>query len=233
MNEQGDPNRADDPGAADLLISRIVDRRATPEDWRALRRALGRDAEPRGAPGGGAGDMLAEIEAAHRIDADLCRAVEGEIGVSERVELPPMRLRAPERRLRLVGTWGGWAAAAGLALAWIMGVQPPAPDPGDGTQQAGPIPGAGWSSGQGPSVEEAFDQYVRAGRESGRIVRVDPELRGIDSTPLENGAGVEVIYLRRVLERAVIDDVYRYATDDLGRVVPVRVEAIPRRGGPM
>jgi len=217
-------DHADD--TRDRLVTRLIDGMASPDDWQHLRHLASSDPDRHAR-------LLDEIERTQQIDAALSETVARQLDAACSVA-PPSPER-PQATLRLVRAWSGWAVAAALALMWSV----LSPGAGMGSlgdvQRAGVpvIPASGVAPDEEASVDQAFDQYVRLGTESGRVLEVDPELRVVESTPLADGSGVEVVYVRRVLERVIVDEVYRKTTDELGRVVPVRLERLPRRSGPM
>lgn len=73
---------------------------------------------------------------------------------------------------------------------------------------------------------EAMDEYLRLAMASGRVLE---ELPPVTVSVEENDSGeVEVVFVRRWLERARVGDMYRLARDEHGRVVPVKTKAAPR-----
>ena len=83
------------------------------------------------------------------------------------------------------------------------------------TRQA---PGAAEAIPVMSTTQSAFANYMQLGLSEGRILRELPprtvELRTTES-------GMEVVYVRRLLERARVDDVYRVGQDELGRAKAV------------
>jgi hypothetical protein len=171
---------------ADRLISRIVDRRAEPQDWTSFA-------------------ALAHSEPAHweqllvtlRADVALRAALAGTLETAETVETPLPSLS----RWRQARPWTGWAAAGLLALCWAgasaFGPQPAAPPASPLAQPA--------VASKTPVVEEL-------------------PLRLMGARPGPAGRGVEVLYVRPVVERAVVDGVYSVGTDELGRPAPVQID---------
>jgi hypothetical protein len=49
-------------------------------------------------------------------------------------------------------------------------------------------------------------------------------LRLVGVRPQPGGRGIEVLYERPVVERAVVDGVYSFGTDELGRPAPVALD---------
>lgn len=64
-----------------------------------------------------------------------------------------------------------------------------------------------------------------APRAAAAVVEELPPLM-LDSFPAADGGGVDVVYLRRVVERVRVDECYRLAADEHGRpaAVPVRFD---------
>lgn len=204
--------------ARDLLISRVIDGRTSANDWDRFRALALHDPE--------IWIELADTQRQHEaLRCELSHAV----GIADRVDLPggPIDDSYTRQRLGVVGRWGGWALAAALLLAWSLG-NPVLPASSDSTlpQTAG-IPGAGLT-GIGleeAEPEQAFEQYLLAGQRSGRVVAEMPEQMVIETTPRSDGS-IEVLYLRQVIERRVLDRAYRRVRDDAGNTiaVPVRYE---------
>lgn len=191
----------------ELAAHRLISREATPADIDLLaRRAAAGD------------DVLGALLNTARDDSAARAALEGVLASAEAVELPAQRPEAPTvhlRRLRLAAP--GWLAAAAVALVWgAMSFRPgPALEPG-----LMPV-------GYQPTAEEALDQYLEAGALQGRVIGELPALL-VESRPVERGA--EIVYIRRVLERAVVDGIVEHDVDDAGRIVerPVSAAAFAR-----
>lgn len=197
------PNLSDfsryEPTREDILIGRVVDGEATPSDWGELEHMSKADAA--------LWQRLAQSQRAH---ARLERAVEDEIAVAELVELPePVSVIASFRsRWQL---WGGWAVAAGLALAWLGAGSGPA-------MLRGPSPVATNTNVAGLGLDEMLSQYLDKGRESNRVVNAMP-LQLLKTNQLEQGQGTEVIYVRPIVERVIVTDfrTMNVVTDEAGQ----------------
>ncbi|TVS08076.1 MAG: hypothetical protein EA423_02440 [Phycisphaerales bacterium] len=96
--------------------------------------------------------------------------------------------------------------------------------PGGG-EEATTLQSAGIGFG---SIDDAMRVYMQRGVESGRVVEPEPRLVLIEARPEADGM-VEVRYMRQIIERALVDDVYELAPDDGGVLVPVRLDVRPRR----
>lgn len=202
----------------DILINRVVDDEATSADWAALKALAARDAT--------IWRDLAEAQHAH---AELCAAVEETVAVVDAVEAPVddvMRWRF-SARVRTAATWGGWAAAAAVALAWVGGVDRSGADAQD-VNSAGMLP-----VGASLTAADALQKYLDLGRESGDVVGLMPEVVLVDSAPNPAGSGYEVVFIRQIMERRVVEDFYRLGADELGRPVPVRMDVVRRAKDPM
>lgn len=195
-------------GELDILITRVVDGRAGQEDWRRLESLAEHDA-----------GVWRELAQAQRDDQILRRAVGMAVSGAAGVELPSTPAHEAHRmhfqvgeRTRRVAMWGGWAAAALVTLAFVTG------NPGNAnqTQTAG--------GGQVLSAAEALSRYLDQGRKEGRVINEMPEKVLVDTQPLADGKGYDVVYFRLIMERDRVPDLYRFSTDELGQPVPVRVE---------
>lgn len=186
----------------DILIGRVVSCEATGSDWNALE-ALAQDDE-------GVWKRLAQTQRDH--DA-LTREVGDAVQAADRVDIPLRAAQASHGvRVRL-RAWSGWAAAAALAIVWLgsLGMLGgPAPGVSSGENAASVMPAS-------LTPEEAFDHYLFEGRERGQVLGELPKIL-VDSRLGADGAAVEVIYLRRIVERKTVDSVLTFDEDDAGEV---------------
>lgn len=207
--------------ARDLLLSRIIDGRAGSADWDRFRALAAR--EP---------DIWAELGDFQHQHESLRHEVSCAVSLADRIDLPAGMIddTSTRRRLGLVGRWGGWVAAASLLLAWSMGIPSlPLGEDGSVPAQSAGLAGSGLA-GIGlreAEPEQAFEQYLVAGQRSGRVVAEMPEQVVIETTPRDDGS-IEVLYLRQVIERRVIDRAYRRVQDDAGNTIAVPVRYEPR-----
>ncbi len=203
---------------ADLLISRAVDGRTSAAEWVLLELAAAQD------PG-----VWRRLAQAHRDQALLVKGVSRAVDVSDHIELPtPLEAErhASEGRsvLGRVRTWGGWAAAAMLVIAFVMQTRQ-GPSPSTTMPQSKPT-----EAGLLVSAADAFKTYLDKGKEEGRVLGEVPDQVLVDSRPAENGNGYDVVYVRQVVERARVADLYRFSHDEAGRATPVRLQARPAQG---
>lgn len=194
------------PIEREILISRVLDGEASPEDWTAFRALAEQDTS-----------LWGELAAQQQDHAELEAAVRSAIAVADGIEAP-IREHAAEHfaiRVRQAGQWAGWAVAAVLTLAWGVHGQL-----GTGTQQAslGPIMTPPPTLAE-PTPDEALDLYLTRGAEAGRVVGVMPDLVVMDSRPIEGGDSMEVLYLRQIIERHVIEDASEVRRDELGNPI--------------
>ncbi len=167
-------------------------------------------------------EALVRIAAALRAAAQVESGVEAAQALVETIELPATGDRVSNRPsfvARGVGSWSGWATAAMVAAAWILAAMlnstPPEVPPSGGSDVL-------------LTANQALEQYMRAGADEGRIVRELPLLTvGIRPTP--DGEESEVIYLRRFMERALVEGVYKIGFDEQGRAVVVLTDESPGR----
>lgn len=200
----------------DMLISRLVDGDASREDWRAFRALADAD-----------GELWRELAEAQRDQAELAQAVGAAVAVADLVEAPVMEHTREkfENRLRLAVRWGGWAVAAAMALAWVGGYMPATTTIGSGpVVPANILPSFGTAS-------DAYKAYLSKGQEEGRVLGESPARVLVSKTPTADGKGFEVIYLRQILERSVVNDLYQFGYDESGQAVPVRIEEAPTGKG--
>ncbi len=202
----------------EVLVSRLVDARASDQDWATLR-ALARVDET----------IWTEIIDTRRGCEALVREVAPIVDCAERVDVPHLRLTRAvpggagrSARSHLVG----WAVAAVLALGFVA-------------QQTGLIqtgmehrPGAQGTLMNVPPAtpQSAWDSYLSAGREAGLVVGELPERMVVDVRPSPTGEGYEAFYVRQVLERAWVSDLYKIGVNESGKKVLIPTSA-PVEGG--
>lgn len=185
------------------MIERILNRQIEARDLDELAQLSQRQPE-----------ALVRIAAALRAAAQVESGVEAAQALAETIELPATgdrELNRPSLIARGVGSWSGWATAAMVAAAWMLAAMlnssPPVATPSSGSDVL-------------LTANQALQQYMRAGTDEGRIVQELPLLTvGIRPTP--DGEESEVIYLRRFMERALVERVYKMGIDEQGRAVVV------------
>lgn len=214
-----EPTRSD-PTREEILIGRVTDGEASAADWSEL------DALAAADPG-----VWNRLAAEQRRHAALEQAVDDALTVGELVDLPTWQNGG-------AATWSarwsgrlGWAAAAAVALAWVgthrAGLQAggAAPSNRNGApQQANLFPG-GAVGGSGALL----DQYLDQGREEGRVLDELPTLL-VETRRNPDGEGSEVIYVRQILERATVREMYTVGTDEFGQPRPAPF--VPSRPAP-
>jgi len=207
----------------DMLISRIIDGRATSTDWRLL------DAEGTHDP-----SVWRELAHAQRDHQALCAVMDRASSVADAVDLPP-EAAANYRFPGVAGgvrAWGGWAAAAAiLIVATSRGVFTPSADPVLGGNQAGLLPRIGAASAE--TASSAWDRYLDVGAREGRVVRELPDKVMVETVPAADGAGYDVYFVRQILERVRVPDLYTGVTDEVGNTRPIRVRVRSQSQGAM
>lgn len=218
----------------DTLINRIAATEATRNEWHAFEQHA--EDEPR------AWERLArtlrdELSLRSALDESLAA---GEVGIPERaiittartapIEIETERDWQREDRRAASPTfedqaivasqhprtlrWSGWAIAAMLAVAWVAAsifmpnrAQHPAQSD---------VSTAGLINPAMLSPDDAYDLYRDRGIAEQRLIEELPILM-VGTQAVDNGEGVEVIYVRRLVERAKIDVVFELGVDDLGQ----------------
>ena len=192
----------------DVLISRMIDAEASPEDWAMFKAIAARE------PG-----VWAELADAQQDRAELAESLARAVAIADAVEAP-VECVMGERvsaRARVAFAWTGWGVAALLAFGAVVG-------PSLGVRN--PFETGVHSASLGPDVfriaspEDAVKVYLDKGQESGDVLGELPDRLLVRSTP--SGDGYEVIYVRQFIERTVVRDMYSLGVDELGRPVPVR-----------
>lgn len=199
---------AEDP-RDEILINRVVDGEATPADWAELDVVAQRDPS-----------IWARLAEAQRAQASLQRAVEDAFTVAELVDLPHPSERLEQAWNARVRVWGGWLVAAVVAIAWvgnfaqIRALQQSQRAGVGAAGEVGQLAGVG-----GMTPEQLFDAYMQSGKANGRVVGEMPMVM-LESVPTSDGRA-QITFVRPVVERAIVDQIYEMGQTDAGRPVPV------------
>lgn len=201
----------------DILISRVIDGDATAGEWDELTALAAADPS-----------VWRNLALSLREDKVLTRAMNMDVAVADSIEMPGtgerpaalIELREPGRHpavLARLGGWSGWGIAAVLAIAVVTGMLSPTPiDPGLET---------GSNKAQILSAADLLQAYLDQGRQEDLVIAEVPERVLIETRPVEAGGGYELLYLRQILERTVVPDLYRfYGQDEMGRPTLVRYD---------
>ncbi len=178
----------------EILLSRAVDRAASAEDWHKLQDLSARDSA--------VWQRLAETL---RAETARALAVQNVLGTlpEESTTLPRPRSVARRRWLQ------GLATAVLVLVTWVVARgtvdDPQTPIQGDSRER---------------SASDLLREYVRRTTETGQHVRELP-LATLATRPVEGGGGLEVIYVRRLLERVRVDRAVRLGRDEHGRLQAV------------
>ena len=198
----------------DTLISRAVSDDGGARDWDDLV-ALA-EADPA---------LWREVAEGHHDDVVLRRAMSPAAHLADSTPLPasaPRRAAAPPWRgpARWISAGGGWLVAALVALAWTIHLG--ATDPRDGaSSRARVLPIA--------TAADAFQTYLDMGRQERLVVGEIPTRILVESRRAPAGEGYELLYIRQVLERTVVGDLYQFSgQDEQGGATLVRYEHRPR-----
>ncbi len=200
----------------DILITRVIDQRANAQDWVELEAAGSADPT-----------VWRELALAQRDDSALRATVLVATAGADDVVLGgtegqlEVRHEAGVReRLRRVGMWSGWAAAAAVVLAVFAARSP---------QQNG-LAGltsnpAGGIKPQvaGLALPEVLENYINRGKLEGTVIGELPQKLLLDSTRTPDGR-TEVTFVRQIVERVKLDDLYRTTVDEAGKVQPLKIE---------
>lgn len=205
-------------GDTDIPMTRILDGRATPADWRAFERAA------EGRPG-----AWKELALLQHDDRALRASVAEAVDRAEAVDAPVHGLAGghPESwrmsaRARTVATWAGWAVAASVAVAFVT-ARPQQPRRGYEAASTAGVPAPDLTS-----ASDFLSNYLSRGKQEGTVIREVPERWVVSTEPTETG-GQRVLYLRLILEQATVQDFYKYSQDEWGNPTPVKVQVEPPR----
>jgi hypothetical protein len=205
-----------------LLMSRVVDGDATKAQWDELTALASRDPT--------VWRRLAETLRDH---SSFSRAVNAEVSVAETVPLPlhrqaPAMLTVEPRTEAFahVGRWSGWAVAAIVGIAWLAWIFNIA-DTGRSFDATAPAVNVA-----GMPAADLLQAYLDRGRAEELVIGEVPDRILINTQPAGTGQGYELVYLRQILERAVVPDLYQFqGHDERGQPILVRYEDQPRGRG--
>ncbi len=175
-------------------FSRLADQH--PDAWRSLAMAFHDELHMRR----GLSEALDTSRQA--ADMEIARAVQQEAS-------SVATARSPHR----FGLWAGWSVAAALLLLLLIGLpQRNFHEPSSNTT----------TSLATYTAEEALDQYMRSGTREGRIITELPTVM-VEARPAADGR-LEVLYLRQILEREHVSEVFNVSPDELGQPHPVKID---------
>ncbi len=198
-----------------LLVSRVIEPDATSEEWDELTAAA--EADPQ---------LWRRTVETLRDQQAITRAVNASVAIAQGVSSRPVSQpgrhvevdRSPLGRPQLF-RWSGWAVAAIVALAWVSGLPNVR---SNGTMNAGFVPAT-------LTADEHLQNYYTQGRREGRVFDEVPEKIFVQSRPSPTGDGVEIIFIRQILERTTLPGLYHYqGEDETGRPTWVRFEGNAR-----
>jgi len=96
-----------------------------------------------------------------------------------------------------IGTYTGWAAAIAIAAIATLAARPPLAPRADG------------------NPDTLLTRYLAEGAAQGRVVGELPQVT-LKVSPADGGQGYDVLFVRRLLERTTVEDVYRLGLDEHG-----------------
>lgn len=208
----------------DILISRAIDGDATAVEWDELTALAGRNPA-----------VWRTLAMSLREHHALTRAVNAGVAVADVIEMPAAaapglaastiepRSARQSAVLARIGGWSGWAVAAIFTIAWVAGILSLVQNQSVAPNTAGPV----LSTAQlgGSNASELLDAYLDRGRQEQSVIAELPERVLLETRPLESGKGYELLYLRQILERTVVPDLYEFhSQDEMGRPTLVRYD---------
>ena len=176
----------------DVLFDRALSEGATPDEWGELEALAGRDPA-----------LWQRLARSLRNTRALTTAAEEAGALAAAVELPSARARRPAPRPAWLERMAWMAALIAVAIGSALWKgQAPAIEPRE------------------PLVAEAPPADPQPDTREALVVDELPKVV-VGSRPLASGGPYEVLYMRRVLERAVVDRLYERGVDEHGRPAAV------------
>ncbi|MFT3683372.1 MAG: hypothetical protein QM783_00360 [Phycisphaerales bacterium] len=221
----------------DVTLSRLLDGRGKAADWRRLREAIAADAttwdrvigcatdqDGLGALVADAGDRAGNIELGFATTAPNAESPSDSL----RIDHHRADGRRSDRAVRSARL--GWLVAACMALGLVSVALRP--------RNAAPMNNAGGNTAgfslDKMTASDFMNGYKERAEKDGTLVAEMPQRVVLESRATPDGKGHEVLYLRQFIERAVVDDLYKFGVDESGRpvMVPASLEK-PRSAGAM
>jgi len=208
----------------DILISRAIDGDATAAEWDQLTARAETDPT-----------IWRNLATTLREHGAFGRAINAGVAVADSIEMPapaitptarPTGTLPRVRRQAGLRGWSGWAIAAVLSIAWVSGVlnlvQTNPATPGGGSAQ--PLT-RHTGFGDNITASQLLQAYLDKGRQEDFVIAEVPQRVLIQTRPSGTGRGYELLYLRQILERTVVPDLYEfYSQDEMGRPTLVRYD---------
>lgn len=184
----------------DILIDAVVSGDASTAQWNELVGLSERDPA-----------VWRALAEAQRQERALAATMDRAVRIAERVEAVE-----PHPTFHFPGRWAGWAVAAMLVVAWAVGIRPASPN--DQTHTAGVGPRI-------QSASDAYQEYITRGQQERLVVQEVPTRIMVETRAIGDGQGFEVLYIRQILERTTVPDLYHFgAQDEAGRPTLVRYQ---------
>jgi len=182
----------------DDIMSRLVEGDASSGDWdRFVASAQGN------------AGLWRDLALAQRDHAMISSAVDAASAVAATIPLPSGEQAHSAEPAPVVGTirrastWSGWAVAALVSVTLFVQHQTGRMT---GVPAQNDIQTAGWS----PTPDEALKSYLTQGKKSGQVVEQVPTKLLLQTKPAPSGDGYDIIYVRQIVERARVTDLYGY-----------------------
>ncbi len=198
---------------AEVLISRMIDGEAGPAEWQEFSSLAAATPE-----------LWRELAESQRQQRLLCSAVADATNVAAAVDLPDIR----DHELPVVSTshalkyrisaWVGWGAAAALAIALWTGVQPTS---NTGSSSSGQNVATSNRTGLDSfAPDQLLKAYLERGKDEGVVLGELPDKVLLETRPDPSGKGYEVLFIRTILERTSVPNLYQLGPqDEAGRPV--------------
>ncbi|HWB20629.1 MAG TPA: hypothetical protein VG711_10035 [Phycisphaerales bacterium] len=192
----------------DILISRIVGGEASETEWSQFTAQA--TAQP---------SLWQRLAMTQRDHGLIAAATEQIVSAADHVELPmeAFEVSAAERdssRHYRIEThlrskqWAGWAVAALVAVAFFV-----RSSIHNYNQSGTAVNTAGLGSNvldlSKASPDSVLQAYLNKGQQSGQVVGMVPTKLLMDTKPVEGGQGYEVLFVRQIIERTRIHDLYQ------------------------
>jgi len=201
----------------ELTISRMIEDELDEPSWQQF--VTNAQTEP---------TMWRDAVEAFRDQSALSRLMDAAEVTANTVDAPVSMIdeHVHHPRPRFAASWAGWAVAAMVFLAWsFQGIAPGISGSGSGNSNNAGVGLANWK----PTPDQAWNAYLEQGQEEQRVIGEMPSLIVVQTRQDEATGGIEIVYLRQVMERTIVPELLEFgALDEHGRPTLTRLRPTRR-----
>jgi hypothetical protein len=76
------------------------------------------------------------------------------------------------------------------------------------------------------TADEAREAYLQRGKQDGSVLGEMPAKVIVQGAPIKDGQGYEVVFIRQIVEKARVDDLVRFTSDEAGQQRLIRLREL-------